>query len=198
MDIDELVNLQPPSNNENDKPVVRPVTQGVRREKKKDGVLSWMCSHFIAMKPSEVAGHVLDDVVAPGVLRFLSDVIDSAKNLLLFGDDDGGSEYTSYSKRSKKTGLPEPPSKEDKMKGNFTNVEIKNREDAVAVKNNILEHLSKYGVVPVSVFYDLVGLDHDYTDDHYGWKMFPDGIQIIPLTNGNYRLKMPKAVPIEL
>lgn len=195
MDIDEIRNLNPPSNNENEKTKIQRVTQGVRNNKK-DSVLSWMCSHFIAMKPKDVATHVLDDVVAPGVLRFLSDIIDHAKNLLFFGDGEVSSGYTAYGSKSKSQ-TPAPPSKEDKMKGNFTNVEIKNRDDAVAVKNNILDHLSKYGVVPVSVFYDLVGLESDHTDYNYGWKTFPDGITIVPLTNGNYRLKMPKAVPID-
>lgn len=194
MDIDELVNLQPPSNNENEKPKITPITKGTKE--KKPGVLSWMYDHFISMKPKDIIVHVLDEVVAPGVKQFASDVIDYSKNLLLFGDGDArDNRYTHYGSKSEKI-VSAPPTKEDKMRGNFTNVEINTRADAQQVREQMIEWMAQYGEVTVANFYSWVGVESDFTDERYGWRSFPNGLNIVPLPNSKYKLGLPKAVPL--
>lgn len=199
-DIDSVTNVQLPdmSGNSTDKDIsLKQRPKGVL-EKKRPGFLKWLTSHFMAMKPRDILDNVFENVVDPGLRQFASNVIDEAKNLFLFGEEgSGGTNYTRYGRSSDIRGAA--PSKKEKTRGNFTNVEMFRREDALEVRKRLLERIAEYNEVTVSYFYEQCGFDSndiDYTDEAWGWTKFPNGLNVIPTPNGKYKLNLPDAKPL--
>lgn len=177
----------------------KPTPKGVL-EKKDSGFFKWIASHFMAMKPKDIMMNVLENVVDPGLRQFASNVIDEAKNLFLFGEEgSGGPNYIRYGRGNDARVYGHAPSKKDKNRGNFTNVEMFRREDALEVRRRLLERIAEYNEVTVSYFYEQCGFDSndiDYTDEAWGWTKFPNGLNVIPTPNGKYKLNLPDAKPL--
>ena len=195
-DIDDIVNVELPNNSDN---VKQPITQKPKgtKEKQSTGFFYWLFHHFCAMSAKDIAKNVFENVVDPGLRQFTSNVIDEAKNLLLFGEEgsSGGSNYVRYSSKSSGP-LVSGPSKTDKLKGNFTNVEYLRREDALDVRRRLLERLAECREVTVAFFYDASDVESDSTDYNWGWTQFPNGLNVIPTSNGKYKLNLPPAKPL--
>lgn len=188
------LNLDLPDNSLDNQAEVKQAPKGVK-EKQKSGFFHWFMHHFCAMSAKDIAKGVFDNVIDPGLRQFASNVIDEAKNLFLFGEEgSGGNQYVHYSSKSGQVVIP--PSKQDKMKGNFTNVEMFRREDALDVRRRMLERIAEYGEVSVAFFYEASGVDSDFTDNSWGWTKFPNGLNVIPTSNGKYKLNLPQAKPL--
>lgn len=193
-DINEITGIEMPDNS------VSAVGSDIKnppkgvKEKQKGGFFHWLVSHFFAMSAKDIAKGVFENVVDPGLRQFTSNVIDEAKNLLLFGEEgsSGGGQYVRYSAKSSGPAVS-GPSKSDKMKGNFTNVEYMRREDALDVRRRLLERLAECREVTVAFFYDASDVESDSTDYNWGWTQFPNGLNVIPTSNGKYKLNLPPA-----
>ena len=164
------------------------------KEKQKNGVFHWLFQHFGAMSASDIAKAVFENVVDPGLRLFASNVIDEAKNLFLFGEEGSGGSgsYVKYSSKSSGP-LVSGPSKSDKMKGNFTNVEYLRKEDALDVRRRLFDRLVECNEVTVAFFYDASDVESDSTDYNWGWTQFPNGLNVIPTASGKYKLNLPPA-----
>ena len=197
-DIDDIVNQELPDNS-SDIPIkkqeVNHQPKGVKVQEK-GGFLHWIFHHFCAMSAKDIANGVFENVVDPGLRQFASNVIDEAKNLFLFGEE-GATREGTYTKYGSKSGpTVTGPSRQDKMKGNFTNVEFLRRDDAQDVRRRLLERLAECREVTVAFFYDASDVESDSTDYNWGWTQFPNGLNVIPTNKGTYKLNLPPAKPL--
>ena len=73
---------------------------------------------------------------------------------------------------------------------------IESRGEAEEVLCRLDEIIDVYGVARVADLHDLVGVTGNYTDNHYGWTNLRNA-DVVRVSGGGYRLKLPKALPIK-
>ena len=162
---------------------------------------------FFVMTPTEIMKRVWSEVISPSIRSTLSDMIVSAKNFGLYGDDNGsgiatGNDgYTNYSNPSKNNQKKEPDNKievsdQNKAVRNFQNVAFKDKKSAEEVRQALLERLAQTKQVTVGYFYELTGVESEYPDGYYGWKSFSD-LKAYPRRDGKWMLTLPKAEYLE-
>lgn len=77
---------------------------------------------------------------------------------------------------------------------------IANREDAVAVLDEMRDVIEQYGQVSVADYYDLIGFDPEITDNSYGWTDLSSARVVSvygrEVNNRGYQLDLPEAEAI--
>ena len=74
-------------------------------------------------------------------------------------------------------------------------MEFASRSDAEDVLDQMDAMLEKYKRVSVLDLYDMIDVTAPFTSEKYGWTNLRDA-KIIP-TKGAYKLKLPKATPLD-
>lgn len=175
----ELENL--PSNSHTAKEAQKP-TVIARGEKvagsapAKEGLFKRMVKQFFAMSMRDVANHLLTDVVEPSAKNILSDLVVSAKDLILFGSSAStpitssskGTDYNALSKQTTSSAVT--ISKTERETHNFENVKLPSRKAAIDVLMALRGQLQEFGEVSVGYFYDIVGVESSFPDYTFGWK----------------------------
>ena len=77
----------------------------------------------------------------------------------------------------------------------FDDIIFEDRRDAEEVLSNMIEITMSYGMVSVADFYDLAGVESDFTDNKYGWGELSDA-RVVRSHEG-YFLDLPKPEPID-
>lgn len=70
------------------------------------------------------------------------------------------------------------------------------RATAEEVLRNMEGIIKRYGVVRVADFYDSIDKTCDYTMVKYGWASI-NSARVVRLSNGDYILRLPKAMPLD-
>ena len=65
------------------------------------------------------------------------------------------------------------------------------REEAERVLSELDEHIDVYGYSTISDYYELVDIEHNYTDHQYGWTELSEAV-VVPRGHG-YVVKLPTA-----
>ena len=65
------------------------------------------------------------------------------------------------------------------------------REEAEKVLSELVEHIDIYGYATISDYYELVDIEHNYTDHQYGWTELSEAV-VVPREHG-YVVKLPVA-----
>ena len=65
------------------------------------------------------------------------------------------------------------------------------REEAERVLSELDEHIDVYGYSTISDYYELVDIEHNYTDHQYGWTELSEAV-VVPRGHG-YAVKLPTA-----
>lgn len=178
---------------------VEKVVNGSVRVKKKSG-LSKFFSSFLTEDAPKIKEFVLLDVIIPSAKKTLLDVM----SMILYGADSRGrnvgnspvtkvSYKTNYSSYSANPGFRQPVAR---TTYSYDEIIFANRGEAEMVLMAMDEIIAKYGFVKVADYYDLVGTSGSYTDNNYGWPNLQSA-QIVRLSNGEYTIKLPKALPID-
>jgi hypothetical protein len=176
-----------------EKPRVAPVTTATKARKK--GKLSQI---FLAEDIENVKSYIILDVLIPAIRKAMYDVISEGASAF-FGISSTSKKSTTASKISYR----EFYQKEDKQPSNrlgsrysYDEVDVSSRGDAEDVLTSMRDLIRRYGCVSVLDLYDLAGLTSDnYTDENYGW-LDIRGADVVRLPNGKFRLKLPKAMPL--
>jgi len=173
---------------------VEPVVTNPARQKKKSEFRK-LTDIFIAEDISNVKSYILMDIIIPAVKDAIEDVV----HMILRGDSGKGRRsttaskvsYRSYYDRDKRTvdDFPRVRAGYD-----FDEYILDNRGEAEEVLSQMDDMISRYGVVSVADFYELIGVNGNYTDNKYGWTNIRNA-QVVRVREG-YTIKLPRAMPI--
>lgn len=183
------------------KKVEKVVSGGVKTKKKSE--IHKFTDIFLAEDIGSVKDYIFSDIVIPAAKKLVTDIVKDGIDTLIYGGrsyGDRGSNtfrapYVSYGKMSDRR---DERSYAPRTRNgyNYDDVILKNRGDAEVVLRQLDELMDTYRVVRVADLYDLVGIQHNYTDNNYGWTNIRNA-EIVRLRDGDYMIKMPKALPLD-
>lgn len=179
------------SKEESEKRVKAPVVTNAK-QKKKSGFRE-MLESFIPEDKESFRKYILLGVIAPLIKKGISNIVD----VLLYGETSGEKKSTAskvsyrsyYDQKDRDTGRSYAPRLTD------TNILVDSREEAEAIISGLEDIISAYGFASVADMFDLANLEHNHTDNKYGWTSVKNA-RIIPYRDG-WEIEMPKRMPID-
>lgn len=152
--------------------------KGAVKEKKKSGIRKAE-EALISEEASTVKEYLIWDVLLPALKDTVVDMIKKGTDAIFYGDRRprgnnierrNGTTYVRYDKPSYDSGRRNNYSK-PRFSGrfNFNDIIFESKNDAEAILDELVESTIRYGMVPVSDFYELANLEYTYTDYKYGW-----------------------------
>ena len=178
-----------------DKVVTGPVTL-----KKKSGVSKFV-DVFISEDVENVKSYILSDVLIPAIKNTILDIITDSANMFLGGSKSrkstsGGSKISYRNFYERRDERSRPVESENRPRFDYDEIGFESRGEAQAVRDQMDEIISTYGVVTVADLYDMADLTQPYTSNRYGWIDISTA-DIIRRRDGKYVIKLPKARPID-
>ncbi len=163
---------------------------------------------FFAADAKTVGAHVVESILIPSLQKLLSDSVKGAVDWFIYGakgksSPNSGPGTVSYSRYYQSNSpmyygnyAPHAPTPATRP-GLYSVNEFKfeERGDAEAVLMRMNESLSRYGMVSVADFYDMINQRCSFTDQKYGWYDLR-AASVIRLDDG-FSIQFPKAQPIE-
>jgi hypothetical protein len=188
--------------NNTERKKVEKVVSGTAKTKKKSEIHKFT-DIFLAEDFSSVKDFIVSEILLPSAKKLVTDVVKDGIDTLIYGSPsyrDRGSNtfrapYVSYGKMTDRRDERAYASR-PRNGYNYDDVVLKNRGDAEVVLRQLDELMETYRVVRVADLYDLVGLQHNYTDNNYGWTNIRNA-EIVRLRDGDYMIKMPRAIPLD-
>lgn len=180
---------------------VEKVVKGKVKTRKKSEVQK-MTDMFIGGDKNSVKNTIITEVIVPSVKKIISDVVTDGISLLLYGETGGGKRTNSGSRPSYtgyyNSGARTHASNVTRTVAGYSYDEIilSSRGEAEEVLSQLDELIDTYGTASVADLYDLVGITGKYTDNNYGWTNLKNA-DAIRTRDGEYLLKMPKALPLK-
>lgn len=172
------------------------VVTGLVKTKKKSEI-SKFTDAFIANDAKSVGSYLLSDVIIPGIINTVEDIITKGIRMLLRGDtkqsNKSSASYVSYRQyydkdRDRRDDGPRRSVYE------FDDIILESRGEAEDVLSRMDELIETYDHVSVADLYDLVGKTCKYTDNNYGWTNIRNA-EPIRVRDG-YLLKFPKVTSL--
>lgn len=182
---------------------VEKVVRGSVKTKKKSE-LHKFTDVFISEDAASVKSYIFSDVLVPAVKKLITDIVKDGIDMVFYGGssyrDRGSSSfrapYVSYNRMSDHRDDRRVSDTRARNGYNYDDVILDNRGDAELVLRQLDELMEAYRVVRVADLYDLVGLQHSWTDNNYGWTNIRNA-EAVRLRDGRYMIKMPKALPLD-
>lgn len=159
-----------------EKKVEQIVTGQVIRQKKTLG--QKFSETFFGDDTKSVGDYILHDVLIPAMKATLSDMVGGGIEMLLFGERrsrgsniyrDRDRSYVSYNRISRTRDDREPIRINRSNRMDLDDIIIESRGEAEEVLDNLLELIQSYGVVSISDYYEMIGIESNFTDNKYGW-----------------------------
>lgn len=189
---------------------LKKVTSATKRKK---GVMERLVNGLMGPEGLPSVGHYLThDVVLPAIKEIVVNSVTSGINMMIYGPDSEGKSntYHGYSQRgnayrpntnyqrSYQSGPNTAhvnearPYRKETRAGNFNSEDyiLANREEAQAVLDQLLDQVNDYGWTSLADFFDLVGIDSNYTDNNYGWTDLQFAKFVV--VRGGYALRLPR------
>ena len=182
----------PDKNKDRPEKKVEKVISGTAKVRKKSE-LRKAADKFVAADITDVKSFVIRDIVIPSIKDLLYSGFTGALNMLLFdGDDrrrkDGKKNYSgNYISSSERRRSESRSSRID-----LDELTAGTRSEAEDVLDQMYELLSEFGVVSISDYLDMLGVDHDYTYDKYGWTNLRNVEIGRDRHSGEYYLRLPR------
>lgn len=178
-----------------ERPKVEPVTVATRAKKK--GKLSQI---FLAEDVDNVKSYIILDVLIPAIRKAIYDVITEGASAFLGGQVATPKKGTTASKISYRQYYEREDRREVRpatsQRYSYDEVEVNTRGEAEDILASMSDLIARYGCVSVLDLYDLANITSDnYTDENYGW-MNMRNADVSRMSNGKFRLKLPKAMPL--
>lgn len=181
---------------------VEKIVTGTVKVKKKKGIGRFFSSFFTEDAP-KIKEFILSDVLIPSAKKVITDIVKNGIDMAIYGADardrNSNSPVTKISYRNYSSySNPSPGFRQPSSRTTYSYDEIifSNRGEAEKVLSEMDEIVAKYGFVKVADYYDLVGTSGSYTDNNYGWTNLHNA-QVCRLYNGEYTIKLPRAIPID-
>jgi len=152
-----------------------------------------------------VGNYILWDVLIPAAKNTISEIISNGIEMLLYGETrkhvqrDRGRSYVSYSGFYKEGGRQgrdvRDPAPRNRNRHTFDDIVLDRRSDAEEVLSNLVDLIDDYGEATVADFYDLVGLNGEWSDNKYGWDNL--GRATVKRVREGYILDLPRPVSLD-
>lgn len=187
---------------EEDKKIEKVVKGPVKVKKKNE--LSKLADVFISEDARNVKSYVLMDVLVPAIKKAISDIVTDGIDMILYGTTGKSGRrrstaekisYRSYYDRRDDDRRSTSDS-HTKTRYSYDEVILDSRGEAENVLTRMGELIDTYGVVSVADFYDMVGINGDYTDNKYGWNSIRNA-EVVRVTGGGYMIRLPRAMAID-
>lgn len=179
---------------------------------KKPSKLDRFKSVFISEDAKDVGTYILWDIVVPTIRRTIRDVIVGSADRIFLGASspapsnmyrERGNTYvrhTDYTRASNRTTVSrtqETPSYARASRSNFhlNDIVFKEREDAEAVLEQLVNYIDTYGRVSVDFYFSIIGTTTDYTAQNWGWLDLSDAV--VQGTIDGYFIRLPNPVVIK-
>lgn len=169
---------------------------------KKKNEIQKLADVFLSEDVSNVKGYIFNDVIVPAIRDTLFDIVTKGAKMIFYGakGSSGIDKFTSsrisyrqyYDDNRRYTSSTEESLK---SKFDYEDMEFASRSDAEDVLDQMDAMLEKYKRVSVLDLYDMIDVTAPFTSEKYGWTNLRDA-KIIP-TKGAYKLKLPKAMPLD-
>lgn len=153
---------------------------------------------FLGDDTRSVGDYILHDVLIPAMKSTLSDMVGGGIEMLLFGERrsrgssiyrDRDKSYVPYNKISR-TRDDREPIRVSRSKIDLDDIIIESRGEAEDVLDNLVELIQTYNVVSVADYYDMVGIESNFTDNKYGWTNLREAT--VDRVRRGYCIKLPR------
>lgn len=163
---------------------------------------------FFGDDVDSVMSYVIYDILIPVTKNTFSEIISGSVEMLLFGEKRSGRRlerdrgrtfvsrepYTPYNRFHDSRGR-DPVSPRIVNRHSFDEVSFSIRRDAEAVLEQLVALVDQYGLATVGDFYDLVGMENNFTDGKYGWYNLSEAI--ITQTRRGFVINLPRVVILD-
>lgn len=185
------------------KRVDKPIVTGKVATKKK-GVFSKFIDEFISEDAKNVKSYVFGEVLFPAIKKAIYDVVIDSTDMILYGGSKQGRKrlpadnvsYRNYYDRNNRSAREPRDDRYPTNNYSYHDIFLESRQEAEMVLDRMYELLDQYGLVRVADLYDLIGVTGSYVDNKYGWTSLR-AAEIVRVRNGDYQLKLPRAMPID-
>lgn len=162
---------------------------------------------FVGDDMNKVKSYIFRDVIIPNIKDLIRKIVTNGIDMILYNEVGGSSKkgstisrpsYSGYYKNGDRDRSPSYSSKSGSRYA-YSDVILEERAEAEDVIRMLDESCQMYdGFVSVGDLYDMVGLDHKYTDNKYGWTraMLRDA-DVVRVPGEGYLLKFPRPVPLD-
>ncbi len=195
----------PGSDDEKEKPQVKPVVKGHVKQAKKPARKRFMES--LGVEDGRTVGdYLVWDVILPAVKDTISEVFKKGIDAFLYGstrpasrnvERRGGTSRVSYnSYYDERDRHQNRYSYHGRAVNDFREFVFDDRRDAEAVLSEMVEIIEVYGFCKVSDFYSLVGeTERNFTDHNYGWEML--GTASVERTRDGWIVDLPRPISLK-
>lgn len=159
---------------------------------------------FIQEDAASVKNYIFMDVLVPAIKKAIYDIVTNGIDMFLYGGTGRGksgsvsgtkvSYRNFYEQKNTPSGYHGSESTKSNNAFDYDDITFTNRGEAEAVRQAMMDAVAKYGMVTVADLYDMIDQPAPYTSAKYGW-MDVSSAEVIRY-RGDYRLKLPRAVPI--
>jgi len=189
-----------PSNSDKSREL-KPVTQGVRVQKK-TGFIASVSDTLFGENTRSVGQYILFDILIPAAKDTITDMITKGIEMIVYGDRGSrssrrsGPSRTSYGSYYRDRDRREDRYSRTTRSGHrLDDIIIASRADAEEVLEQLFIRLDDYGTATVADFYDLVGITGEWTDRKWGWDTL-ERSDIRPV-RGGYVVVLPKPIALD-
>lgn len=152
----------------------------------------------------DVKQFVINEIVKPSVKKLIADIFHNGVDMSMFGTPYGQRpgqnskaskvSYVSYSSFAKPQGQQQYAYQRQTGRS-YDDVSVPTLSEAKTIADRMVELLETYQMASVADYYELCGVNSEFTDCNYGWTDLHD-MEIVRDRDGSYIIKMPKAVVI--
>jgi len=165
----------------------------------------------------DLGSYLLWDLLIPAFKEILSDVVNNATDIVLYGSEgssgrrgskylrrDKGTTYVSYSSLYDSGSSSRRRSSEkrgsnrlrvSKSRHDFDSLILESRGDGEEVLSVLVELIDIYGAASVAELYKAVGLEPEWGDVKWGWDSL--GEATVKRVREGYILDLPKPIPLD-
>lgn len=157
---------------------------------------------FFGDDTRSVGDYLLNDILVPAMKSTLSDMVGGGIEMLLFGERrssgksrlyrDRDRSYVPYNRMSRRDDVDDRRyiSKAARSRHDFDEIILETRGEAEDVLSHVVDIIDDYGVASVADYYDLLGVEGNFTDNKYGWTNVSDAY--ITRTRDGYSIRLPR------
>lgn len=162
----------------NDKPVLEKVVKTSAVKVKKSLLKRTSNLIFGEQGFRGVMIYVFTDIVAPAIKDMIYDGITNGTRRIIYGSNDRvvvrGRNYSNVKHDPIRYNKYDQPRHSNNRIGRLSNIlvdyELHDRNEALDVIDRMKDYLSRYNFITIGDYYDLIGIDSQWTDRKYGWR----------------------------
>lgn len=211
--VEHKKNVNVKKESEDDSVEQRPrAEQIVTAKKRKRGLMERIVVGLAGPEGIPSVSHYIGrEIIIPATKDLFVNAVSSAVNMVVYGQDKPASGYrgpartTNYNSRPTtnyqqsylaNNSMPSFQSRTEHAGFNSLDYTIDTRQDALHVLSNMQQCVADYGVITVSDFYDMLGIESSFTDNAYGWVDNIDNTAHVVSTRGGYAIQLPRPVAV--